>query len=346
MPLQDYTSLGINGFLESGTSSLTGFRELQFYNTMSLDSEGSPISQSISEGISTLKTNKLSQAEINEMLGKIRVNQLSGGDVSQPINVISGWIQSANFVSGSTGWRIDNDGNLEASSGTFRGTVSAATITSSTITGGSIEIIGSGTTWFAVTTSGIANLRTALVCSSWIQLNTSLGISLKGISGTSTFPSELDLQNNSTMDDVVIYASRLKTNPTTNLAEFYGKGGTKDIILIDWASTATNSSGNALKINYNGDSNKATGHSLHINHGSNTTDVAPLQIDNAAVISTNFSILLGLGNPGGAGTRTIYLSNGTTPNGNLSGTRGDLCLNGTLGQPFYCSTTGTTWTGL
>lgn len=41
----------------------------------------------------------------------------------------------------------------------------------------------------------------------------------------------------------------------------------------------------------------------------------------------------------------IWLSDGTTPNGNLSGTAGDICLNGTSGQAFYC--TGTTnWTGM
>ena len=46
-----------------------------------------------------------------------------------------------------------------------------------------------------------------------------------------------------------------------------------------------------------------------------------------------------------AGGSTVWVSDGTTPNGNLSGTAGDICLNGTSGQTFYC--TGTTnWTGM
>lgn len=42
---------------------------------------------------------------------------------------------------------------------------------------------------------------------------------------------------------------------------------------------------------------------------------------------------------------SFYVSDGTTPNGNLTGSQGDLCLNGPSGQPFKC-TTGTTWVGL
>ena len=42
---------------------------------------------------------------------------------------------------------------------------------------------------------------------------------------------------------------------------------------------------------------------------------------------------------------SIYCSDGTTPNGNLSGTAGDVCYNGPSGQPFYCGG-GTTWTGM
>ena len=41
--------------------------------------------------------------------------------------ISKGYFQSPNFVSGSTGWRIDSDGNIEANSGTFRGSLAAAT---------------------------------------------------------------------------------------------------------------------------------------------------------------------------------------------------------------------------
>lgn len=41
--------------------------------------------------------------------------------------VRSGEIQSGNFVTGSTGWKLDAQGNIEANSGTFRGTLTATT---------------------------------------------------------------------------------------------------------------------------------------------------------------------------------------------------------------------------
>lgn len=47
--------------------------------------------------------------------------------------VIRGHIQSGNFVSGSTGWKIDAQGNLEANNGTFRGAITGSTITGSLI---------------------------------------------------------------------------------------------------------------------------------------------------------------------------------------------------------------------
>ena len=45
------------------------------------------------------------------------------------------------------------------------------------------------------------------------------------------------------------------------------------------------------------------------------------------------------------GTVTLWVSNGTTPNGNLSGTAGDVCFGGDSGKTYYC--TGTTnWTAM
>jgi hypothetical protein len=52
--------------------------------------------------------------------------------------VLSGNIQSGNFVTGSTGWALNALGNIEANAGTFRGTLDAATISGSAISGGTI----------------------------------------------------------------------------------------------------------------------------------------------------------------------------------------------------------------
>jgi hypothetical protein len=53
-------------------------------------------------------------------------NFIQTGDIIQRLNVIDGYLQSSNFVTGSTGWRIDSDGNAEFDSGYFRGDMSAA----------------------------------------------------------------------------------------------------------------------------------------------------------------------------------------------------------------------------
>ncbi|MFC1616791.1 DUF2793 domain-containing protein [Candidatus Margulisiibacteriota bacterium] len=68
---------------------------------------------------------------------------------------------------------------------------------------------------------------------------------------------------------------------------------------------------------------------------------APISVDQNAVTSTNFRKLIREENTG----ITYWISNGTDPNGALSGTTGDICLNGTGNKPYYC--TGTTnWTSL
>lgn len=40
---------------------------------------------------------------------------------------------------------------------------------------------------------------------------------------------------------------------------------------------------------------------------------------------------------------SFYVSDGTTPNGALSGTVGDVCFNGAAGKSYSCTVTGTTW---
>lgn len=53
-------------------------------------------------------------------------NFIQNGDFIQRLNVIDGWLQSANFETGVAGWRIDSDGNVEFQSGLFRGDITAS----------------------------------------------------------------------------------------------------------------------------------------------------------------------------------------------------------------------------
>lgn len=67
----------------------------------------------------------------------------------------------------------------------------------------------------------------------------------------------------------------------------------------------------------------------------------PISITQNAVTSTNFRRLIKETATG----ITIWMGNGTTANGNLSGTAGDILINGGSNKPEYC--TGTTnWTAL
>jgi hypothetical protein len=54
-------------------------------------------------------------------------NFIQDGDVIRRLNLIDGWLQSEGFVTGTTGWRIDSDGNAEFEGGYFRGDITGAT---------------------------------------------------------------------------------------------------------------------------------------------------------------------------------------------------------------------------
>jgi hypothetical protein len=59
-------------------------------------------------------------------------NFIQDGDTIVRLNVVDGYLQSDDFVSGESGWRIDSDGNVEFGSGYFRGDITGA---SGTFTG-------------------------------------------------------------------------------------------------------------------------------------------------------------------------------------------------------------------
>jgi len=75
--------------------------------------------------------------------------QIGSGELGQNISLVDGYLQSSNFVTGSAGWRIDSDGNVEFESGYFRGDISGAT---GTFTGG--IAVGTSPNWFKVDADG------------------------------------------------------------------------------------------------------------------------------------------------------------------------------------------------
>ena len=133
--LEDYKFLGYDRFLEKDSSLLKGIKELQLYQTLNFTDEGEEVTDQVSSGIATINVEKLSEVEKNELIGKIKAKNIGSGDIDGILNLVMGHLQSANFETGSTGWRIDSDGNVEFDSGYFRGDITGASGTfSGTIT--------------------------------------------------------------------------------------------------------------------------------------------------------------------------------------------------------------------
>lgn len=74
----------------------------------------------------------------------LRTPHIIGSNIGPAKVIGSGAIRSENYVAGTTGWSIDGDGNVEFSSGTFRGA----------IVGSTIDIGGSDATSFHVDADG------------------------------------------------------------------------------------------------------------------------------------------------------------------------------------------------
>jgi len=154
MEIINYESFGINKWLEQETSLLANFEDIQFYSTLEVDPEtGETKLNEISAGLTTVNTGKMSQVEIDDLLGSISATQLTSGDISQPINLVSGHIQSANFTTGTTGWQINADGDAEFNSGTFRGDLIAGSIhiPDEDTTANSFHTNSSGDSWWGCT---------------------------------------------------------------------------------------------------------------------------------------------------------------------------------------------------
>lgn len=92
------------------------------------------------------------------------------------------------------------------------------------------------------------------------------------------------------------------------------------------------------------DSSNTGARNLFEVHNDNTAAVGaiPLAVTQDALVDTNFKKVMTVGG------FTIFVSDGTTAEGNLTGAEGDICLNGGTGagQMAYCDADGTNWTDM
>jgi hypothetical protein len=114
-------------------------------------------------------------------------------------------------------------------------------------------------------------------------------------------------------------------NTTSKILNIIGSSLTTGELARFYSSSASNGTRNLIEL---------------VNDNAAATGTTPLMISQNAVTSTNFKKMVDM-----SGT-VIWISDGaTTPNGNLSGTTGDMCLNGDSGNIYRC--TGTTnWTAM
>lgn len=96
-------------------------------------------------------------------------------------------------------------------------------------------------------------------------------------------------------------------------------------------------SGTALSVTSS--STDTTAHGLVTLANSGAGSIAPLIKGTNAAVSTNYFKFATVNSV------TIWIGAGTTANGNLTGTAGDICLNGGSNKPEYCTGT-TSWTAL
>ena len=99
---------------------------------------------------------------------EIPPSQIGSGEIGENLTMVAGLFQSANFVTGVSGWQFDALGNLEANNGFFRGDITGASGTfSGTLIGGSLaipnlvtansfHIDNTGNAWWGATVIGSA----------------------------------------------------------------------------------------------------------------------------------------------------------------------------------------------
>ena len=125
-------------------------------------------------------------------------------------------------------------------------------------------------------------------------------------------------------------------------------GGHTDGGIIRANSTGTDNAISAVNddggyAGFFSDGGSGTNVAVHISiiNSANTSSV--LELSNAHIFNTHFNKMINLL---GIGSTHIYISDGTTPNGALTGNKGDICLKSSAtGQIAYCTAdSSTNWT--
>lgn|SRR3989344_4604193 len=214
-------------------------------------------------------------------LPQFRRSLATVGIVARP-----GLIESNNFVSGSTGWQLTAAGNLEANSGTFRGALTASTITIGT----GFNVDTSGNVWWGASATYAA---ATIKISSAGSVNFTTG-TFSGVIQTATSGKRITI--NDTANTMIFYDSgaqvigigtdagnafTLALNSTTSNGMIISSAVAG--FALSYSNSLSNLSGNAgVSVNLTGTSNTAA--NLQItNNGTTGAQGILMTITNAAV---------------------------------------------------------------
>ena len=111
-----------------------------------MDQTNIPLYNQFGIYIGSIKTQELLSSVGNSATRPISPSDFSSGQTNAQISVVGGFLQSSNFVTGSAGWQINSNGDVEFNNGIFRGTLSAVTGTFGAVTVATNGSISSGQT--------------------------------------------------------------------------------------------------------------------------------------------------------------------------------------------------------
>ena len=190
------------------------------------------------------------------------------------------------------------------------------------------NVVGNGTTGTAIGIKmGLSIGSTTAIGKFWELDNTQIGASANRTLAMATLSTIRSVNTAITITDNFNVVEWTRSNGATNAGATYNSAGAIVKISNELYSTLTGTLNDTVI-------------PLRIIQHSNGTG-APIAITQNYVISTNFRKLETETNTGHA----QWVSNGTSPNGALTGSTGDICYNGDGGKIYYC--TGTTnWTSM
>jgi hypothetical protein len=188
------------------------------------------------------------------------------------------------------------------------------------------NVVGNGTTGIAIGIKmGLSIGSATAIGKFWELANTQIGASSNRTLAMATLSTIRSVNTAITVTDDFNVVEWTRSNGATNAGATYNSAGAIVKISNELYSTLTGTLNDTVI-------------PLHILQHSNGTG-APIYVTQNRLTSTNFRQVFKESNTG----VSIWISDGTDPNGALTGADGDICLKGPLGKTYYNSGGGTTW---